>query len=71
MQSTYAGKAAVEGVGQPKWHEDGTLFFTSDRTGFAQLYRLNYSSLEVLPLVLPGWEEADIACKRVFSALGK
>ncbi|KAJ5662368.1 uncharacterized protein N7477_009984 [Penicillium maclennaniae] len=65
-----AGKAAVEGVGQPKWHEDGTLFFTSDRTGFAQLYRLNPSSLEVLPLVLPGWEEAEIACKRVFSALG-
>jgi hypothetical protein len=36
-----AGKAAAECVGQPKWHEDGTLFFTSDRTGFAQLYRLN------------------------------
>ncbi|KAJ5191726.1 uncharacterized protein N7498_010711 [Penicillium cinerascens] len=65
-----AGKAAVEGVGQPKWHEDGSLFFTTDRTGFAQLYRLNPLSLEVQQLVLPGWEEADIACKRVFSALG-
>jgi dipeptidyl aminopeptidase/acylaminoacyl peptidase len=66
-----AGKAAVEGVGQPKWHEDGTLFFTSDRTGFAQLYRLHSSSLEVLPLILAGWEEADISQKQVFSALGK
>jgi hypothetical protein len=66
-----AGKSRVEGVGQPKWHEDGTLFFTSDRTGFAQLYRLNSTSHEVLPLVLSGWEEAEMASKRVFSALGK
>ena len=66
-----AGKARVEGVAQPKWHEDGTLFFTSDRTGFAQLYRLNFTSFEVLPLVLSGWEEAEIASKRVSSALGK
>lgn len=66
-----AGKAGQEGVGQPKWHEDGTLFFTSDRTGFAQLYRAKSPSLEVKPLVLPGWEEADISQKTVFLVLGK
>ena len=66
-----AGKAVGEAVGQPRWHEDGTLFFTSDKTGFAQLYRLDSSSLEILPLVLPGWEEADIASKQVLSGLGK
>jgi Tol biopolymer transport system component len=66
-----AGKAGLESVGQPKWHEDGTLFFSSDRTGFAQLYRLNSASLEVRQLLLPGWEEADLTQKQVFSVLGK
>lgn len=66
-----AGKAGVEGVGQPKWHEDGALFFSSDRTGFTQLYRLDSASFEVRRLVLPGWEEADLTQKQVFSVLGK
>jgi Tol biopolymer transport system component len=56
-----AGKARVEGVGQPKWHEDGFLFFTSDRTGFSQLYRFQPSTKETVPLALKGWESADIA----------
>lgn len=66
-----AGKAGQEGVGQPRWHEDGTLFFTSDRTGFTQLYRADSSSLKVEPLVLPGWEEADLAQKTLLLVLGK
>lgn len=63
-----AGKSSVESVGQPKWHEDGTLFFSSDRTGFTQLYRLDATSLEVHPLVLPGWTDADLTPVQV---LGK
>ncbi|KAG0649649.1 Dipeptidyl aminopeptidase BIII [Hyphodiscus hymeniophilus] len=65
-----AGKAGEESVGQPKWHEDGTLFFSSDRTGFAQLYRLAFPSFEVRPMILAGWEDADITAKGPFVVLG-
>lgn len=66
-----AGRAKVEGVGQPKWHEDGTLFFLSDRTGFTQIYRLTLDSLETRPLIIPGWEDADLGQKQPFAVLGK
>ena len=29
----------AESVGQPRWHEDGSLWFLSDRTGWWNLYR--------------------------------
>ena len=66
-----AGKAGAECVGQPMWHESGTLFFSSDRTGFGQLYCLNMSPFEIRPLVLAGWEDADITQKMMMSVLGK
>lgn len=59
-----AGKPRIESTSQPRWHEDGTLFFAADRTGFSQLYRLDVGSAEARQIVLDGFEDADIAMRK-------
>ena len=39
-----AGEAGIESICQPRWNETGKLFFTSDRTGYWQLYRVDVSN---------------------------
>lgn len=55
-----AGQARTESVSQPKWHDENTLLFCSDRTGFSQLYRSDGKSSKVEHLTLKGLEEAEI-----------
>lgn len=58
-----AGKAGTESICQPRWGEDGSLFFVSDRTGFWQIYRLEKGeeASNAQHLLLQGFENADFA----------
>jgi hypothetical protein len=64
-----AGKARDESVVQPKWLFDGSLLFSSDRTGFWQLYRCDINSLQVEPLVIDGFQDADLGAREVYLGL--
>ncbi|KAI9745281.1 MAG: hypothetical protein M1818_001561 [Claussenomyces sp. TS43310] len=65
-----AGRPGLESICQPKWDEtDGSLYFASDRTGFWQLYSWRADTAEVRPLLLEGFERADLAAKE--EELGK
>jgi Tol biopolymer transport system component len=55
-----AGQARTESVAQPKWHDDDTLLFCSDRTGFWQLYRSDGKSTNVERLPVKGYEKAEL-----------
>jgi Tol biopolymer transport system component len=59
-----AGKPRTESTSQPRWHEDGTLFFATDRTGFSQLFRLDVNFDQARQIVLDGFEDADVATKK-------
>ena len=63
-----AGKAVTEAAGQPKWHSYGGLMFTSDKTGYYQLYMFDPSSFEVRKVEVKGFEDADLGGK---DGLGK
>ncbi|RDW69849.1 hypothetical protein BP6252_08869 [Coleophoma cylindrospora] len=56
-----AGKARVESVSQARWGPDGTLFFTSDRTGYYQLYRLQKGMSEPKRVLLKGLETSEFS----------
>lgn len=56
-----AGQPGLESIVQPRWGLDGTLFFSSDRSGYWQLYRLGEGTLNAQPLRLKGLEDADFA----------
>ncbi|KAG4438191.1 hypothetical protein IFR05_006315 [Cadophora sp. M221] len=58
-----AGKAREESISMPKWHVDNTLLFTSDRTGFWQMYRYDPKSGETQYLRLEGFEDAEMGCR--------
>jgi len=58
-----AGKAGKEAIGLPIWHSYGGLMFTSDRTGFGQLYMFDPASFEVRKIEVKGYEKADVAAK--------
>ena len=58
-----AGKALEESVSMPKWHVDDTLLFTSDRTGFWQMYRYDPKSEETEYLRFEGYEDAEMGCR--------
>lgn len=58
-----AGKALEESVSMPKWHVDNTLLFTSDRTGFWQMYRYDPKSGETEYLRFEGYEDAEMGCR--------
>ncbi|RDW80973.1 hypothetical protein BP5796_05671 [Coleophoma crateriformis] len=56
-----AGKARVESVSQPRWGPDGTLFFTSDQTGYYQLYRFQKGMSEPKRVSLEGLETSEFS----------
>ena len=56
-----AGKEGTEAVTQPKWHSYGGLMFTSDRTGYHQLYLWDPISLETRQISVPGFEDASFS----------
>jgi len=56
-----AGKEAEEAVTQAKWHTYGGLMFTSDRTGYHQLYLWDPESFETRQISIPGYEDASFS----------
>ncbi|KAH9214828.1 Alpha/Beta hydrolase protein [Leptodontidium sp. 2 PMI_412] len=58
-----AGKAREESISMPKWHVDNTLLFTSDRTGFWQMYQHDPQSGKTAYLRLGGFEDAEMGCR--------
>ena len=56
-----AGEAGIESICQPRWNETGKLFFTSDRTGYWQLYRVDVSNASPRHIRLQGFEDCDFA----------
>ncbi|KAJ5112312.1 hypothetical protein N7532_000357 [Penicillium argentinense] len=56
-----AGKAQQESIAQPKWAEDGLLYFASDRTGFWQLYSFDPKNNAQRYLSLKGFEKSEFA----------
>lgn len=64
-----AGEPEKISVSQPRWGVDNTLYFTSDCSGYWQLYRLKSDSHEAQRLVLRGVEEVEFS--QPDSRLGK
>jgi dipeptidyl aminopeptidase/acylaminoacyl peptidase len=68
-----AGVAGIESICQPRWAEDGELFFVSDRTGWWQMYVVNLATAgkDVCPtqrvrhLKLGGLEDAEFGCREL------
>ncbi|KAJ5794875.1 hypothetical protein N7457_001474 [Penicillium paradoxum] len=56
-----AGTHKTESVSQPRWGLDGTLYFTSDSSGYWQLYRCLIDTLECQKLALHGLEDVDFS----------
>jgi Tol biopolymer transport system component len=68
--SHVAGKARTEAVGQPTWHSYGGLMFSSDKTGFHQLYIYDPTSSETRQVPVKGYENADLSISG-YSGLGR
>lgn len=49
-----------ESITQPLWTSDGSLFFSSDRSGFWQLYQMTGNNIRHINV--PGYEEAEFVC---------
>lgn len=58
---TIAGKARLESINQPVWHLDGTLIFSSDVSGFYQLYRFDTMTKTTEQLIVEGFQDADLS----------
>ena len=57
-----AGKSGSEGIAQPKWnHEDGSLLFCSDLSGYWQLYYLTPGQTSPSRVTLQGLEDGNFA----------
>ena len=57
-----AGKSGREGITQPKWnHEDGSLLFCSDLSGYWQLYHLIPGQVLPSRVTLHGLEDGNFA----------
>ena len=57
-----AGRSGNEGIAQPKWnHEDGSLFFCSDSSGYWQLYCLTPGEASPSRVTLHGLEDGNFA----------
>jgi hypothetical protein len=65
-----SGESGTQSISRPQWHEDGSLFFASDRTGFAQLYRFDHKSSHAPSIILEGFQDADIATKNAMRPHG-
>ncbi|OQE12564.1 hypothetical protein PENVUL_c001G06967 [Penicillium vulpinum] len=56
-----SGVPKKESVSQPRWGVDNTLYFTSDRSGYWQLYRYHFDTSECQRVALHGLEEVDFS----------
>ena len=57
-----AGKSGSDGIAQPKWnHEDGSLLFCSDLSGYWQLYYLTSGQTSPSRVALHGLEDGNFA----------
>jgi hypothetical protein len=56
-----AGTSRRESILQPCWGSDGTLFFTSDTTGFWQIYQMQKDAQEPSILRMPDLECFDFS----------
>lgn len=56
-----AGEIGKESVSQPRWGSGNTLYFTSDSSGYWQLYRYHVDTLECQRMALGGLEEVDFS----------
>lgn len=59
--SLVAGVPEKESVSQPRWGVDNTLYFTTDRSGYWQLYRFKMGSQAPQRLALRGLEEVEFS----------
>ncbi|KAJ5850799.1 hypothetical protein N7455_010655 [Penicillium solitum] len=56
-----SGVPKKESVSQPRWGFDNTLYFTSDCSGYWQLYRSHVDTLECQRIALHGLEEVEFS----------
>ena len=56
-----AGHTREESISQPRWGPDGSLFFTSDRSGYWKLYQIPSGKTEAVELKYDGWDEGEKA----------
>lgn len=56
-----SGVPKKESVSQPRWGFDNTLYFTSDCSGYYQLYRSRVGTLECQRMPLHGLEEVEFS----------
>ncbi|KAJ5575989.1 CAZyme family CE10 [Penicillium sp. DV-2018c] len=56
-----AGAPEKVSVSQPRWGVDNTLYFTSDVSGYWQLYRCRIDTLQPQRIVLRGLEDVDFS----------
>ena len=61
-----AGQAEKESIGQPRWHSYGALIFSSDKTGFSQLYMFDTMSQQTKKVDVNGYEDADLGGPDMF-----
>ena len=54
-----AGKSTKESISQPRWGPDGTLYFTSDRSGYYKLYKIKDFDSEAELLGLDGLHDHE------------
>ncbi|OKL55816.1 hypothetical protein UA08_08936 [Talaromyces atroroseus] len=55
------GEARNVSISQPRWGPDGTLFYTSDRSGYWQLQAMRQASDGPQPIVIDGLEKGEFA----------
>jgi hypothetical protein len=55
-----AGEPNVATISQPRWANDGTLYFLNDISGYWQLYALRPGTKQPEPISLDGLEDCDL-----------
>ncbi|KAI9713067.1 MAG: hypothetical protein M1820_001052 [Bogoriella megaspora] len=56
-----AGDNTHKAISQPRWTQDGSLFFTSDRNGFWQFFRFRLDVAEPESIVIPQLEHVNFS----------
>lgn len=69
METHVAGKAIEESISLPRWHVDGSLLFTSDRTGYWQMYQYDPKTFTTEILATTGFEDAELGTREFFIGL--
>ncbi|KAL9089975.1 MAG: hypothetical protein Q9165_005504 [Trypethelium subeluteriae] len=55
------GHPGHESISQPRWAQDGSLYFTTDRSGYWQFSRLLPGSSQAAKLTFPGLEDVSFS----------